>query len=76
MANKFRDLRAKVSKESQARAHEKAQVMLCELPLAELRQARHFSQEQLAAELDVRQPAVAKSEKKPYTWSCMLEMTV
>jgi transcriptional regulator with XRE-family HTH domain len=64
MAKKFRDLRAKMSKESLSRAHEKAQVMLSELPLAELRQARHFSQEQLAAELDVRQPAVAKIEKK------------
>ena len=64
MAKKFRDLRAKMSKESRARTHEKAQVMLSELPLAELRQARHFSQEQLAAELDVRQPAVAKIEKK------------
>jgi DNA-binding XRE family transcriptional regulator len=64
MARKFRDLRAKMSKESRARTHEKAQLMLSRLPLAELRQARHFSQEQLAAELDVRQPAVAKIEKK------------
>jgi len=64
MARKFRDLRAKMSKESRARTHEKAQLMLSKLPLAELRQARHFSQEQLAAELDVRQPAVAKIEKK------------
>jgi predicted transcriptional regulator len=53
-----------MSKESRARTHEKAQLMLSKLPLAELRQARHFSQEQLAAELDVRQPAVAKIEKK------------
>jgi len=64
MARKFRDLRANMSKESRARTHEKAQLMLSRLPLAELRQARHFSQEQLAAELDVRQPAVAKIEKK------------
>ena len=64
MARKFRDLRPKMSKESRARTHEKAQLMLSRLPLAELRQARHFSQEQLAAELDVRQPAVAKIEKK------------
>lgn len=64
MAKKFRDLRAKMSPEAQARAHAKARVMLSELPLAELRQARQFSQEQLAAELEVRQPAVAKMEKK------------
>ncbi len=64
MAKKFRDLRNKLSPKAQARAHEKAQVLLANLPLAELRQARHLSQEQLAAELDVRQPAVAKIEKK------------
>lgn len=64
MAKKFRDLRNKLSPEAQARAHEKALAMLADLPLAELRQARHLSQEQLAAELGVRQPAVAKIEKK------------
>jgi transcriptional regulator with XRE-family HTH domain len=64
MAKKFRDLRAKMSPESQARAHEKALAMMAELPLAELRQARRLSQEQLAAELHVKQPAVAKIEKK------------
>ena len=37
MAKKFRDLRARMSRESQARAHEKAQEMLDGLPLAELR---------------------------------------
>jgi len=64
MAKKFRDLRAKMSPEAQARARAKAQALLAEMPLAELRQARQLSQEQLAAELDVRQPAVAKMEKK------------
>lgn len=64
MAKKFRDLRAKMSPEAQARARAKAQALLADMPLAELRQARQLSQEQLAAELDVRQPAVAKMEKK------------
>ncbi len=64
MAKKFKDLRQAMSPEAQARAHEKAKTMKAELPLAELRQARHFSQEQLAAELQVKQPAVAKIEKK------------
>ncbi len=53
-----------MSTKAQSRAHEKAKVMKAELPLAELRQARYFSQEQLAAELQVKQPAVAKIEKK------------
>ena len=64
MANKFRDLRQAMRPEAQARSHEKAMALKAELPLAELRQARHFSQEQLAAELAVKQPAVAKLEKK------------
>jgi transcriptional regulator with XRE-family HTH domain len=64
MTKKFRDLRARMSPESRARAHAKARTLMAELPLAELRQARQLSQEQLAAELDVRQPAIAKIEKK------------
>lgn len=64
MAKKFRDLRKAMSEEAQARSHEKAMAMMAELPLAELRQARHFSQEQLASILEVKQPAVAKMEKK------------
>ena len=64
MARKFKDLRKAMSPEAQARSHAKAIDMMAELPLAELRQARHFSQEQLAEILEVKQPAVAKMEKK------------
>ena len=64
MTRKFRDLRKKMSPKAQARAHAKAKTLLAGLPLAELRQARKLSQEQLADELDVRQPAIAKIEKK------------
>jgi len=51
MAKKFRDLRWAMSTEAQTCAREKAKTMKAELPLAELRQARYFSQEQLADEL-------------------------
>ena len=64
MAKNFRQLRDAMSLEAQARSHEKALKMIAELPLAELRQARLLSQEQLAAQLEVKQPAVAKMEKK------------
>lgn len=64
MAKNFRQLREAMSPEAQARSHEKAMAMIAELPLAELRQARLFSQEQLAVQLEVKQPAVAKMEKK------------
>lgn len=60
MAKKFRDLRKAMSLGVQVRAHEKARAMEAELPLAELQQTRHSSQEQLAAELEVKQATVAK----------------
>lgn len=64
MAKKFSELKAKMSPEAQALAREKTAQMLAEMPLAELRHARRLSQEQLAEELHVRQPAIAKIEKK------------
>jgi transcriptional regulator with XRE-family HTH domain len=64
MAKKFKNLRQAMSPEAQARSHANAMEMMAALPLAGLRRARHLSQEQLAAELSVKQPAVAKMEKK------------
>jgi predicted XRE-type DNA-binding protein len=64
MAKKFADLRAKMSPESQARAQVRAQAMLAEMPLNELRQARGLSQKMLAEVLHVQQPSVAKMEKR------------
>ncbi len=40
MAKKFSDLRAQMSPEAQARVEAKAQKLLAEMPLNELRQAR------------------------------------
>ena len=64
MAKKFAELRAKMAPESQARAAEKTQSMLSEMPLDELRQARGLSQRMLAEILHVQQPAIAKMEKR------------
>lgn len=64
MARRFADLRAKMPPESQARAAAKAQAMLEEMPLNELRQARGLSQKMLAEVLHVQQPAIAKIEKR------------
>ena len=50
--------------EMQARAQEKANAMLAEMPLNELRQARGLSQKMLAEVLNIQQPAVAKLEKR------------
>jgi len=64
MANKYAVLRQKMSPESQARAEVKAQAMLAEMPLNELRQARGLSQKMLADLLHVQQPSIAKMEKR------------
>lgn len=64
MAKKFADLRAQMSPASRARAEAKAQAMLAEMPLNELRQARGLSQKMLAEVLHVQQPSVAKLEKR------------
>ena len=64
MARKFADLRAQMSPESRARAEAKAQAMLAEMPLNELRQARGLSQKMLAEVLHVQQPSIAKIEKR------------
>lgn len=64
MSKKFADLRAKMTPESRARSEAKAQAMLAEMPLNELRQARGLSQKMLAQLLHVQQPAIAKMEKR------------
>lgn len=64
MAKKFDELRTRMSQESRNRAEEKAQKMLAEMPLNELRQARGLSQKMLAELLHVQQPAIAKLEKR------------
>jgi predicted transcriptional regulator len=64
MAKKFKKLVAKMSTESQNRVHERAQQMLAELPLQELRQAVQMSQESLGEILGASQAAVSKIESR------------
>ena len=64
MARKFSELRARMPAASRERAARKAEVMLAEMPLQELRQARGLSQKMLAELLHVQQPSIAKLEKR------------
>ena len=64
MANKFSDLRAKMTPKARERAELMARTMLAEMPLNELRQARGLSQKMLAEVLHVQQPSIAKIEKR------------
>jgi transcriptional regulator with XRE-family HTH domain len=60
----FGELTRKLRRERKARVAAKVRVLKAEMPLAELRQARERSQEELARTLKVGQPAVAKLEKR------------
>lgn len=64
MANKFAELRAKMAPDARARVEARAQNILVEMPLNELRQARGLSQKMLSEILHVQQPAIAKMERR------------
>ena len=64
MARNFRELQEKMSPESQVRSEERAQAMLKELPLSELREAQHLTQVELAKRLNIGQDAVSKLEHR------------
>lgn len=64
MAKNFKELQAKMSPESRARSREKARRMVRDMALNELREARQLTQQQLAEQLGVRQPAIAKIERR------------
>ncbi len=64
MARSFKLLQAKMSVKARRRSEAKADRMIREMALDELRLARRLTQEQLAAELNVRQPAIAKLERR------------
>ncbi|MFN2267200.1 MAG: XRE family transcriptional regulator [Desulfonatronovibrio sp.] len=64
MANKYSNLRNKMSPEARKKAESMANTMLAEMPLNDLRKARGLSQKMLAEMLHVQQPAIAKLEKR------------
>jgi transcriptional regulator with XRE-family HTH domain len=64
MAKKFKGLRERMSLASQARAKAKTQRIVADMALDELREARKLTQEQLATLFHVKQPAIAKMEKR------------
>ena len=64
MARKFAELEAKMSAEAIARSDARYREMIAEMPLHELRRARGVSQETLAKLLHIKQPNIAKLEKR------------
>lgn len=64
MTKSFKALRQKMSIAAQKKAAEKTRQMLEELPLQELRQARHMSQERLAQILNTKQANISRIERR------------
>ncbi len=76
MARKFAELEAKMSAEAIARSDARYREMIAEMPLHELRRARGMSQETLAKALHIKQPNVAKLEKRTDTYISTLRATI
>lgn len=64
MAKKWSDLRQQMNPEQQARAAAKAEAMLVQLQLAELRQARSKTQVEVAEVMETQQAAISKLERR------------
>lgn len=64
MAKKFSTLRAQMSSESQARAAARAEAMLLEMQLQDIRKSRNVTQVELAQVLNVEQAAISKLENR------------
>ena len=64
MANNFSELRDKMSPEAQSRAAARAEAMLVEMQLQELRKARQVTQAEVAKAMSVEQAAVSKLERR------------
>jgi transcriptional regulator with XRE-family HTH domain len=64
MAKSFKTLRGKISPKSRERSRRKAEKLMEEMPLNELRAARKLTQEKLAENLQVKQAAVSKLERR------------
>ncbi|HJX16139.1 MAG TPA: XRE family transcriptional regulator [Candidatus Deferrimicrobiaceae bacterium] len=60
----YRELRAKMSPASRARAEKQAKELLAEMPLCEVRHAREMSQKRLAEVLRINQASVSKLERR------------
>jgi len=64
MARKFSELRARMSPEAQARAAARAEAMLVQMQLQELRKTRKVTQVEVAQAMSVEQAAVSKLERR------------
>lgn len=64
MARPFKELEDKMSTKARTAAESKANEMLAAMPMQELRQARHLSQERMAEILETKQANVSQIERR------------
>ncbi len=64
MAKKFKNLRDNMSAERRANISARTRELLDEMPMQDLRRAMQLSQEQIAAELGIKQGSVSKLERR------------
>ncbi len=64
MNKPFKQLRHQMSPQAQKEAHKKTQNLLAQMPLQELRQAKHMSQERLAEILSTKQANISRIEHR------------
>lgn len=64
MGKKFSTLRARMSSEAQSRAAARAEAMLLEMQLQDIRKSRNVTQVELAYVLNVEQAAISKLENR------------
>lgn len=64
MARDFKELEQKMPPESLARAKARAKEMMAEMLLAEIRKSVGLTQQDLAAQLGVKQPTLSKLESQ------------
>lgn len=64
MAKSFSELEKKMSPSAQAKAKKRANELLAEMPIHELRRARELSQERIAEILDTQQANISQIERR------------
>ncbi len=65
MATNYKVLRDSMSPERRVANEVAAKEMLAEVPMHALRDALHFTQQQLAEELGIKQSSISKMERRP-----------
>jgi transcriptional regulator with XRE-family HTH domain len=64
MARNYKQLRSRMSPEQLARSEMQAKEMMAEMLLAEIRKEIGLTQEDLAAEMNIKQPSLSKLESQ------------